>query len=240
MIYKYRTVEVGLKILKDQSIRFSSPSEFSDTMDVAPSLIDFQFRLNDKIGDEQKKDLEFLFEKWPALKIKSIQNERLISDAYQDMLLKKNKILKICSFSTNGNSNQLWKNYGDSEKGIVLGFEPDLQKKFLSESPEFFFGGLVEYVDEYPTLKYQESPKEEIYSSWVRTKLKKEFDWEEEYRIGFFKNDLSLLNVSTIEVKFDPTSLLEIRFGKLISNGDKHQILFLLEEKGWSHIKLIG
>ena len=239
MIYKYRTVEVGLKILKNQSIRFSSPSEFSDIMDVAPSLIDFQFRLNDKIGDEQKRDLEILFEKRPDLKIKTTQNERLISEAYQDMLIKKNKILKICSFSTNGNSSQLWENYGDSEKGIVLGFEPDLQKKFLSESPEFFFGGLVEYVDAYPTIKYQVSPKEEIYSSWVRTKLKNEFHWEEEYRIGFFKNDLSLLNVKVIEVKFDPASLLEIRFGKLTSKSDKDQIFYLLGEKGWSHVKLI-
>ena len=236
-VYKYTGIEAAKKILENESFRFSSPRRFNDSMDINPSLINHDFESQHHIGPEQLQDLQELKKKFMLNPSK--ENEFLISQAYFSMLNNKYNILKISCFSLNGDSEFLWNEYGENGEGVVLTFYPDLHNDVFLDKREYFFSGIVNYVSEYPSIKYQSDLKSEIYSKWIFTKLKKKYSWEEEFRIGYYKNDIQLTKEDYIDIQFDPRFIREIKFGRNIKLESKNSIRELIKAKDWKHVEIV-
>lgn len=236
MLYKYRPINKNtIESLINNSLHFSSPSEFNDPFDTNIPVI------FDGSSKEQIRDF-FLRDKYvvPGFVVQDVfSNENEVLRKKMVDLLNKNdsqhfyRNASMCCFSKNNTNILMWSHYADSHKGIVLGFESYIYRKEDDIQYEYinFDDKKAPFItnSKYPTQQafpvwpviYSENKPEEIryceipYDTMIKMLYKSPFwNYEEEMRIIFFNKFVNN------NIAFKKESLKEIIFGANSSEND--------------------
>lgn len=195
IIYKYRnwTSEFHKKVLTENQLFLSSPSDFNDPFDCRNSknhlLLDTPEKIENYIENHIKNRMPehsayLMANGYDLENERNLLRERLkdlpkyqkefeiINEEYTD------KYLGVLSLSGRWDSILMWSHYGDFHKGYCVGFDEEK----LKNSRLFGKGGNVNYDDKFPTI----DPFDDniAKTSFYQTHWKaKEWEYEEEYRL---------------------------------------------------------
>lgn len=168
--FKYMTASTAEKVLKNRTLRWSHPSEFDDTLDVArvcddkmdsnkqkqlqDAIIDLaaNFPANHNINNtnEEFKLLVYLISLFGSDRASAISELKKgpvdISSIIADINKRWEEIrkdLRILCLGIENNNHRLWNDYAEKHKGVVVEFacRDDLDSPWLIAQP-------VEYVNE--------------------------------------------------------------------------------------------
>lgn len=249
-IYKYRAVnQRTLELLINKKIYFSAPSDLNDPLDCAIDIESEYLRALDKYNQSENEKykatlLRNINELCRGVKHNSLNENNLMSSFV--------KRVGVFSASKNERDALLWSHYGDSHKGICLGFDESLLPKEsiimrnrIGYSPapvyqELFEMLIKEFVEVLESEKqdgrYHEELAEKFYKRKVYTLLKcnlmiksSKWEYEKEYRLVSQYNGL---------ISFDPKALTEIILGIKTSERDKETLNNILCFPEYSHVKL--
>jgi hypothetical protein len=185
-IFKYCSLSTAVKIIEDQSLKFSNPKSFNDPFDCDIDLLEFNFS---EKGIEIDQDLEKLkvallvqYGKEKSELVNKLSNSRFES-IYRNSQLKKIDKSSVCCFSLDYSNKVMWSHYSDQHKGVCLIFDLDCEEPFLDFNSERITQGFVNYKD-YEPINYLSSKRNGI----IRLFLTKSKDWEyeKEFRIMIF------------------------------------------------------
>jgi len=209
IIYKYVSEETAVKILKSNSLYYSSPNSFNDPFDVSIELLDSNFnekQIKDVLRGWNPNDSD-IKEKVTQHYIK---NPKEFSILMRETFEKHKSESAITCFSKSPMKALMWSHYGDKHKGICLGFSfEDEEEKFI-QAP-------ISYENEIKALNYAEDTRLGVYK-WLFSKSHV-WSYEEEIR--------RVSNVGRGLVQFRKSELKEVYFGlkfnrKKISNFNKY------------------
>lgn len=185
-IFKYCSLSTAIKIIEDQSLKFTNPKSFNDPFDCDIDLLEFNFS---EKGIEINQDLEKLkvalqvqYGKDKSELIDKLTNTRFES-IYRNSQLKKIDKSSVCCFSLDYSNKVMWSHYSDHHKGVCLIFDLDFEEPFLDFDSKRVTQGFVNY-ENYEPINYMSSKINGI----VRLFLTKSKDWEyeREFRIMIF------------------------------------------------------
>lgn len=185
IIYKYISLENGLKVLKNKNLRFRRIKLLNDPFEANPFI--YQFINTPDDFDNQNKEHQVMVDEFARLN--NIRNDVYIS-----------------CFSTKWNIIPMWSHYGEHHRGICIGFN----SKSLSES----LNSQIKWLRVTYNLsrkKYLELSEEErrcCYSNVIKSKSK---DWRIESEIRLYYE--SYRNVDYIDFQFNSESVTEIYCG---------------------------
>jgi len=195
-IYKYVKIDEGsLRIITDFTLKFSSPSEFNDPLDCMPVIEDspnlhevarnkkdLRKQLNDQRGNSPAKRIEN--------KLKDVRElQKNIRETSKSESRTVNG-LGICCFTSKPNNILLWSHYGDSHRGMVIGFDVKFPKNYVTTPPsrrlalgtENLIGHNVEYASQRPVFHYGIDDNNTLLTKFALTKAKL-WAYEEEIRV---------------------------------------------------------
>lgn len=220
-LYKYTSFDSALKIIENNSLKFSLPREFNDPFEMTNALIDISYTKSDlkkwidtfaDHSDTQKK-LEFhKYTKTPAL-IKFTFN--IIFNKF------KNKT-GICCFSKSYKKTLMWSHYSDNHAGICLGFH------FASFSAEKLLLLTVNYIDKIIPVNFFRQQTVSLFH-WIFTKSKV-WEYEEEVR--------AVHTTKSGFLAFNKECLKEVYFGLRVSDENKKRFIDKLNELGYKVNKI--
>lgn len=194
--YKYVSIETGLKILENQTIRFSNPKSFNDPYDSdMPIVFKNQKILNNKyyitlLQNLKTQSCDLLPEGYDIdEEITKFKNSKIELKKNGDIFLKEllsvtKKYMRVLSLSQKNNNILMWGHYANSHTGIVIGFKKSLEIFRLARKVKYrnTVYQLSEELLNDPFLNNIKSRKE-----LNRLLLTKSSDWkyEKEYRCIF-------------------------------------------------------
>jgi hypothetical protein len=200
-IYKYFSINVNtLKVLINNELYFSKPSDFNDPYDcqfnlelVPNSVAERSVYDNMNLNNDEIELFNSNFKKGIPEGLGNSFNKKL-----RDMIL-------VTCFSEDVDNFLMWSHYADSHKGICLKFDWKIHE-------DYFQGDKVIYKSKLPTIKYSSDEKfrNEI-SRIVSTKLKC-WSYEKEVR-SVIEGKSGKRNPS-----FNPKALVGVIFGDKTSN----------------------
>ena len=190
-LYKYRTIEWSLDIIKNKRIWVSNPKSFNDPFD---SLIDFTKKMTkNEVDDLSKKTEEKILQNNPsdaAQQIESFDNTpqeekiSILTDRIKRLIREDSKDIGVLSFSKTRENFLMWSHYADGHKGICIEFTipPDgcykIYEVKYSEIPACTINSLHSFLiaNQFEAIN--------ILKGFYLTKS---IDWayEEEYRVIF-------------------------------------------------------
>lgn len=200
ILYKYTTIETGLKILETQTIRFSNPKTFNDPYDSDmpivfenPQGLTKEYFVNLCLELKKHHDIvkfPIYFDLDEAIKVLSNSSKEINVDSnyfIYHSLYKLKKYMKILSLSKNNNNMLMWGHYAKNHTGMVIGFNTNCM--FFRQATE------MKYSKKIPKLKniIVEDlllQKYETFEEFKKIFVTKSYDWkyEEEYRCVFDVN----------------------------------------------------
>lgn len=203
-IYKYTDFDSALrKILIDNTLKFSQPTEYNDPFDCHESLINL--KSTDKIVHEalMSSEIGFILTRKDR---RIIKREISLGTNTASILLKEREKYKISCFAENNDSVLMWGHYADKHQGICIGFEfPPIYEKFML-CP-------VKYIDKIiPIDGSSESIRTILY--WLTTKSLT-WKYEEEIRAILKTENKSSFELITI----NPQTVKEVIFGCKVSKS---------------------
>ena len=221
-IYKYTSFESALKIIENNSLKFSLPQEFNDPFEMTNALIDTKYTKPDlrewldsfpDFSNSKKKQLFQDYNKKPAEVIK----------AFNISFNKFKNNTGICCFSKSYKKTLMWSHYSDNHSGICLGF----YFSSLSSNEELLLL-TVNYIDKVISVNYFREKLVSLFY-WIFTKSKI-WEYEEEVR-AVHTNGSGLL-------KFEKECLKEVYFGLKVSEENKVKFISKLKELGYKVEKI--
>ena len=224
LLYKYCSIETAIKIIDSGSILFNTPNNFKDKKDVPIDLVDFNFT---KMHKEYVDELEELKKSEPLYK-DSISLPENVKHLYRLSLIDKYYKSKITCFSLSDKSNFSSNYHADFYRGVFFQF--DLNNIFSEYTSLFLAAGKVNYIKKYKNIDFFKYPKRKFYDYFLYNKLESKYKNEQEFRFVYLKN--SDIKEKYKFFKFNPDSLIGVRFGKNCLNADKQKILNLLAVNG--------
>ena len=141
-LYKYIDIDGALKLIKNQTFKFSNPRDFNDPFDLYEKLIDFS--KNDTLSPvnmarRDKRRAETASDK---VKIKLLQHQwRKLRSNYG-----------ISCFSKTYKNILMWSHYADKHTGVCIGFYIDALKLM----DDGFITFAVEYKDNFMPLPFSD------------------------------------------------------------------------------------
>lgn len=204
-IYKYSDFDSALnKILVENTLKFSKPSEYNDPFDCHESLINL--KSTDKIVHETLMSSEtgvILTRKDRRKIIREIS----LGTNTASILTKEREKFKISCFAEKNDSVLMWGHYADKHQGMCIGFEfpPIYDKKFMI-CP-------VKYIEKIiPFDGSSDATRTILY--WLTTKS---MTWKYEKEIRAI---LKTENKSSFElVTINPQTVKEVIFGCRVSES---------------------
>jgi hypothetical protein len=228
LLYKYTDLFVLQIILRDQTLKFSSPSEFNDPFDCDVDMIDFDF--TGEINPLVANDISILKQqfKMKLLFPNKADDPLFWQEAYKGGQLMKVKSCRICCFSLKKDIILMWSHYGDKHMGVCLEFNNKLSDKFINLTDEDITEGVVGYTAHERINYISEDRSYAIYKLFMN----KSESWrhEEEYR-------LILINNKPEIQKFNPKFLASIYFGLKVSDDQIRAILNGVDLSLFKHLK---
>ena len=176
-LYKYRPLnENTKKIITNNELYFSNPSDFNDPYDCNIPMNDIILRKDlERIAHSKDSNQDI------AEIIKSLSFE---PEYIKTMLRNNMNKIGICCFSTLCNSILMWSHYAEYHKGICLKFD-------ILKDPEFFINTLaVHYSRIMPYFDFF-SRNNRIFEELLQTKFA---DWSYESEVRIFKSKKEIQN----------------------------------------------
>ncbi|MBN3099422.1 DUF2971 domain-containing protein [Pectobacterium brasiliense] len=252
MIYKYRAInQRTFEILINKKIYFSAPIDLNDPLDCS---IDIEAEYQKVVG-KYNPDISEEYNR-KAFLLYLLNNHHKDKD---DNYVKLNvligdfiKTLGVFSASKNERDALLWSHYGDSHKGICLGFDESImpdEDVFMSGGIKYkgapayqdIFESLIEELGtfvqpwnskpNYPAEMGDKFYTKQLYVLMEGNLMIKSSKWEyeEEYRIVRNKHGL---------FSFNPEALKCIVFGVRTSEVDKETIRNILCLPEYQHVEI--
>ena len=213
ILYRYRRAsEWAIKELQAPEVHIASVDDMNDPFEYrAPLSIDIEkLRVSmfayarEQLGmdhDAAQKEAKFVNQFGVTYLQESIEALRSTSGL-------------ICC-SSNPRSNRMWAYYGDSHKGICVGYSTDF-------SP-FCFARRVDYADPVSSIDLLDKLKQDptLLSDQVSCRKGKEWDFEQEFRVPVGP----IPQGKTRLLPIAPEAIVEIRFGAKISMDFKEEVV---------------
>ncbi|WP_200286723.1 DUF2971 domain-containing protein [Pantoea ananatis] len=252
MIYKYRAInQRTLELLINRKIYFSPPADLNDPLDCSIDIESEYQKVVEKYNrhtSEEHNRKAFLL--------------HILNDHYKDNEgnnLKLNVLLGefiqslgVFSASKNERDALLWSHYGDSHKGICLGFDESLmldESVFKSgdikyrDNPVYqeIFEDLIEELGSFvqpwnPNSSFPAEVGSKFYTKQIRVLMEgnlliksSKWEYEEEHRLVRNKHGL---------FSFCPQALQEVIFGVRTPQSDKETIKNILSFPEYRHVKM--
>lgn len=215
-LYKFRTVESGLRIINDRKLYFGSPLGFNDpfdcqlTVNTSGTLADVTKHLN-KVSPERPRAERRRMGK-AMLKDPAATYHR-VNKALREVM----EETGISCFCRTWEPILIWSYYANDHKGIVLGFDPSMDQLFEHRVK-------VRYESEYPSEKYW-TRKLDMMLHIITTKYKL---WEHE-------QEVRVIHDSPGAKEYRPEALREVIFGCRCE--DQKLVMDACSAKGLSHVK---
>lgn len=197
VLYKYTTIETGLKILETQTIRFSNPKTFNDPYDSnMPIVLGENFKIT---RDYYINFCNYLI-KHPEIELpetcdlnnmlnilKNTPNFDYKTDAkglIEKMTDSLRNNMRVLSLSAVNDSILMWGHYSDCHKGIVIGF--NTRQMFFKNTNKIQYSKKIPKIKGY-MIKDIAMEKEESIEELKKLFCVKYSDWEyeQEYRSAF-------------------------------------------------------
>ena len=223
-LYKYRPLnENTKKIITNNELYFSNPSDFNDPYDCNIPMNDtILIKDLERIKNSKDNNLKDIAE---IIKLPTLEPEYIKTMLRNNM----NKI-GICCFSTLFDSILMWSHYAEYHKGICLKFD-------ILKDPEFFINTLtVHYSSIMPYFDFF-SRNNRIFEELLQTKFA---DWSYESEVRIFKSKKEIQNNEQKNkriFKFNNNALVEVIFGAESSEENIKIIKKLCEKSDKSHMK---
>lgn len=208
-IYKYRADNENTeKIIKNDELWFSSPSDFNDPYDCNVP-IDKETPLNIIKGWLQEAGAEyanFANELQNELQNNPEQTKRRIEQIMKQQTEKVMAGLGVCCFSTMDNSILQWSHYSDNHKGVCLQFD------IMADIPFFITPVIVAYRK---VMQHYNHFNQEQRKNIVDYLIKPKFhEWSYESEIRVVKKSIDIeKNPNKRAFKFNSNALKEVIFG---------------------------
>lgn len=251
-IYKYREInQRTLELLINRKIYFSPPADLNDPLDCS---IDIESEYQKVVNKYNRYISEDYDQK--AFLLYILNNHHKDSDGNP---LKLNvlignfiKTLGVFSASKNARDALLWSHYGNSHKGICLGFDESLmpdEDVFMSGDIKYktaptyqeIFEELIEELGTFvqpwnPDSSFPDEKGDEFYTKQLHVLMEgnlltksSKWEYEEEYRLIRNKHGM---------FSFSPQALKEVIFGVRTSEGDKETIRNILCFPEYQHVEI--
>jgi len=249
VLYKYTNTETAKLILQTSTLRWSSPLLFNDPFDVRREFsfgFDFNSLLDEVVEcylhtninelppmllhirtsiptDQQRH----VFLKLAREQIQSIQNTLLTHDRndYQPRL----REARILCLAENFDQPLLWSHYGDSHRGVVLGFGEGDKESPWKVAKKINYCNLndcvqsrQDWVRTVCTLKTM--PDVQSVSNALFFTKSLDWSYENEWRLVHKRNPKEDPNILYSDRNFIPPELKSIHFGCSISSADQKAI----------------
>jgi hypothetical protein len=179
-IYKYVNKEDGMRILFDNTLKFSSPNDFNDPFDCSEELL--RYDITREFIEEQTEIGILKFENNED-KLPLYVQKRLLAPLYNSdnktirgSLEFLRNDLKISCFSELYNQILMWSHYTDKHNGFCIGFDLDL----LSDSIEFILSK-VNYSHDFEKINYCLSPSNAL--EYMISNKSIHWEYEKEIRL---------------------------------------------------------
>lgn len=217
-IYKYASIDVLKIILKEQTLKFSCPTEFNDPFDCDVDLVAFNFKgnVNTKVVQEIEI-LKRIFKNNNQF-VSNENNKSFWENVYRGAQIEKINSSRICCFSLQNDIVLMWSHYAEKHYGVCLEFDNSLKQRFKNLTDEDISEGHVAY-EAYNKINYV--AEDRLYAIF-KLFLNKSESWshEKEYRMILINNKPEIQ-------KFIPKFLNAIYFGIKVPN---EQIKYLINE----------
>ncbi len=235
VIYKYAQLnDYLIDSIKNNYFVFTSPSEFNDLYD-CQLPVDISQRAN-KVNNEISKiifktitdDEEFTDEIKKVLLTDEIENKKAY---FIKVILKLVLEQRVTCFSADFDSMPMWAHYANNHNGVCLKFEyPDNQMSIFS------YLAKVNYVEKLPIIKlpdFEELPlpiitedpnskyigKEYDYINQLLLTKQKKWEYENEYRLVFLKNQTKIIDSVRGRINYPPAALTGVYFGYRVNTN---------------------
>lgn len=212
IVYKYLDFETGIeKVLKNKTIKFSTPSSFNDPFDCYQVLIDQK----SKVSREKKGFSDFFKTDYEAA-------DKFLRSKNIEVFKRLKEEIRITSFSVCYNNILMWSHYGEKHTGVCIGLSTKLNKtEFCKVDYEINivpkpFNDLGEKKHNLDAIGY-----------WLYTKS---IDWEYEQEIRFINN------YKTEFLKFNDKLIEEVIFGLKVPLEKIKNKIKELQLYGYKHV----
>ena len=227
-VYKYRSAESAIELLIEQTIYLPSVSKFNDPFDCKIPM-----NFVEMADDEQLQRLfieKFLIHEDTPLdkrieKVETIladgkiKNKETLHKMEESRISQMEKVFGVFCTSVISDNLLMWSHYGDSHRGICIGFNP--MKLIDVINPTWV--APVSYSFDYPKISILEHP-EQILEIML---FNKSVDWLYEKEMRFVKNTTQGGCKLTI-----PTEVIEeVYLGCMTTRETESQILQITADK---------
>jgi hypothetical protein len=218
MVYKYTSIEAALKIIANNTLRFSSPVEFNDPFELSSSLIDVSFT-----EDEIKRFVNRSRPEWNNAKRRHesqrlFKNPKALVESIQEVTEDLRQNIGICCFSEDNSNTLMWSHYADHHKGVCLGF---IFKVAIGN--ETMAMAAVGYADSFRAVNFF-SERDYVIINWTFTKS----------HVWSYEKEVRIINDSKGFIPFEKSALKELYFGLRTSESERTKILEALNSSGYA------
>lgn len=226
-LYKYRPDDIyTIKLLCEQRLHFSHPSDFNDPFDCLPPC---------SVSFSEEMIMSYMTGKYPLTEAALRRNMPLIKAVINDKNMLQPEVNRIfnkayiCCFSYNATSSLMWAHYTNNHAGLCLGFNPCYGGSYITNcTPK-----IVEYVEERKVLDFSKELRtqvDQIYSQ-------KYSAWQYEKEVRIIKAQEEMIINDELQNKFEKKGLVEMFFGLKMPQERQDFYKLLCKQCGLDNVK---
>jgi len=222
IVYKYSDFNTGLnKILLEQSLKFSNPSEYNDPFDCHEGLIKIEHNkeLVRKVLHTSELNSTFKISRKEKRKL---EKDIFKKELYLPIIRDKRNDYKLSCFSANKDEVLMWSHYADMHRGICIGFN------FPHKYDEKFILCPVKYINEI----VPHDGTADIIRTILYLQTTKSIRWKYEDEIRAITISTDKLNSNEFR-NFDKKYVREIIFGCKVSPVKINNVKEKLKRNGF-------
>lgn len=227
-LYKYRPDDLyTIKLLCEQRLHFSHPSEFNDPFDCNPPC---------SICFSEETFLSSIKELQPHLYEIAKNNSKAltasVNDDNDELKQEVQKIfneLYICCFSYNADSPAMWAHYCNNHTGLCLGFDKNIKGSYLEPG----LTKIVDYVEKKQAIDLPNFTNEQIINA-VKEKFQQ---WQYEEEIRIIKTPHQMIINGEWQNAFEKSALVAMFFGLRMPQERQDFYKLLCKQCGLNNVK---
>ncbi len=252
-LYKYCDAG-GIEVLRSNSIKVSSPSEFNDPFDCNPipdamtpaSRAALKTLVKDELeaSEAAKKGAAALWMLAGGSSVSYLNAleeslEKTVNDArllHSTMMLSMDQLAILC-LSAQRNNHLMWAHYGDRHRGLVIELESNGIFQMGDDSTIHNRLVPVRYSDDRPSFRYDDP----LAAGPFRTKGKA-WSYEDEWRVIYHQTQFIPRVVCGRELHLRPLPPENIRtvlLGSKMPDSHRREVRRLLSDGHYSHVQLV-
>jgi len=198
ILYKYFNIERGIQCISQEALYFASPTQLNDSFELDVDRIKFEMTDENIWKLLNRRHLRNAAERQAAFE-RSKEHRDRVPSVMREQLAKLRDSCGICCFTTNPTNKLMWAHYGQSDTGVVIGFNLPPFSPHLKD----FFVMKVLYEEERSFIDYFEKSTT-LLPVWA---FVKNDAWAYENEIRAVKMDYNGL------LKYNIESVQEIHYG---------------------------